>query len=485
MIKHSHPRHYVIYGLLILAVTAALMVITVYAAYSIRRPITDNGGIVNQVYLYGEESGGQVHRGVDFRHGTGTNVRSTDDGRVMAVNEDVRDNQNTEGAFGNYVMIRHARMHYDRAVGQMAYVYSIYAHLKYNSISVNVDDTVSAGQVIAQSNSTGNSTLSHLHLQVNLSTDLNRTDPEDWEWSQNTSRNPELWLEAFNNSGVQTTSAIGKLTDVNGNPVGGKLIWGMEKPLAAEGDPAHNFLTAQTYAYAWANADDLLVENFGTTDVQPGTYHLYARYPNGALYEDLGNHTFVAGRTTFIGLYPAYLPDVLSNYYGWNSTILVRNNSQVKVAQVNTSLLADDEYGVDRQNTDFIALNGTREVRFSNYCFYCRGSSLAVSSQDQAVIVENRYSGGDYGDGSAAVAYSAFDAGSAAMYLPYAVYYPDAVTGGVPFVQYSRFTVQNTTTAAASLELTYINRGGVTDFTRTDTLLANGLRASQQVYWPV
>ncbi|MFZ1475394.1 MAG: M23 family metallopeptidase [Anaerolineae bacterium] len=459
-----------------------LIVITVYAAYSVRRPITDNGGIINQVYLYGEESGGQVHRGVDFRHGTGTNVRSTDDGRVMAVREIVPDNQNTRGAFGNYVMIRHDRMHYDRTVGQMAYVYSIYAHLKYDSVSVNVDDIVSAGQVIAQSNDTGNSTLSHLHLQINLSTDLNRTDPEDWGWSQNTSRNPELWLEAFNAGGVQTANAVGKLTDVNGNPVGGKLIWGMQKPLAAEGDPTHNFQTARTYAYTWANADDLVVENFGTTDVQPGTYHLYARYPNGALYEDLGNHTFVAGRATFVGLFPAYLPDILSNYYGWNSTILVRNNSQAKVAQVNTSLLADDR--VHRQNTDFIALNNTREVRFSNYCAFCRGSTLAVASQDQAVIVENRYSGGDY-DGSAAVAYSAFDAGSATMYLPYAVYYPDAVTSGVPFVQYSRFTVQNTTTAAASLELKYINRGGVTDFTRSDTLVANSLRASQQVYWPV
>ena len=142
--------------------------------------------------------------------------------------------------------------------------------------------------MIAEVDNTGNSTLSHLHLQVNLSTDANRINPEDWEWSENTSRNPELWLEAFNNSGVQTTSAVGKLTDVNGNPVGGKLIWGMEKPLAAEGDPAHNFLTAQTYAYTWANADDLVVENFGTTDVQAGTYHLYARNPDGALYEDLG-----------------------------------------------------------------------------------------------------------------------------------------------------------------------------------------------------
>jgi len=268
-------------------VAMSSVVVIVHAAYSVRRPISASGGIINQLYLYGEVLGGSSHRGSDFLHGTGTNVYAISDGTVVAVRENVA-NGTFRLDFGNYVMVRHTKRNYDRTASQMAYVYSIYAHLSYMSVVPNVGDAVSVGVKIAEVDNTGNSTGSHLHLQVNLSTDANRINPEDWEWSENTSRNPELWLEAFNNSGVQTTSAVGKLTDVNGNPVGGKLIWGMEKPLAAEGDPAHNFLTAQTYAYAWANADDLVVENFGTTDVQAGTYHLYARNPDGALYEDLG-----------------------------------------------------------------------------------------------------------------------------------------------------------------------------------------------------
>ena len=471
----SFFRNHRTISIFILFLVMSFVVITVYAAYSVRRPVSASGGIINQLYLYGEISGNSSHRGNDFLHGTGTNVYAISNGTVVAVRENVA-NDTFRLDFGNYVMVRHTQRHFDRIAGQMAYVYSIYAHLSNMSVVPNVGDAISAGVKIAEVDNTGNSTGSHLHLQINLSTDLNRTNPEDWGWSENTSRNPELWLEAFNYGGIQTANVVGKLTDVNGNPVGAKLIWGIEKPLAAEGDTAHNFLTAQTYAYTWANADDLVVENFGTTDVQAGTYHLYARYPDGALYEDLGNHTFIAGRTTFVGLFPAYLPDILSNYYGWNSTILVRNNSQVKVAQVNASLFADGGYWIDRQNTDFVALNSTREVRFSSYCFYCRGSSLAVGSQDQAVIVESRYSGGGYGDGSAAVAYTAFDAGSAAMHLPYAVYSPDPVTHAEPFVQYSRFTVQNTATSAASLELKYINRDGVTDFTRADTLEGNSSR---------
>ncbi|MFZ1471328.1 MAG: hypothetical protein WAV79_00245, partial [Anaerolineae bacterium] len=167
-----------------------------------------------------------------------------------------------------------------------------------------------------------------------------------------------------------------------------------------------------------------------------------------------------------------YLPDVRNASGGWNSTILVRNNGGN--AFVDVKFYDPFDGFLATQTNSNLAGQGVWEVPVGLSGF--SGAVVVDASQDQAMIVENRYSGSDYGDGNAAVAYSAFDAGSATMYLPYAVYYPDAVTGGVPFVQYSRFTVQNTTTAAASLQLTYINRGGVTDFTRTDTLLANGLR---------
>ncbi len=46
------------------------------------------------------------------------------------------------------------------------------------------------------------------------------------------------------------------------------------------------------------------MENWATTDVLPGTYHLYAKNESGSVtYADLGWHTVAAGRTTYVGLY--------------------------------------------------------------------------------------------------------------------------------------------------------------------------------------
>ena len=90
----------------------------------------------------------------------------------------------------------------------------------------------------------------------------------------------------------------------------------MQKPDDAIWNPSqYPYGWSETYNADTENPDDILVENFATTDVTPGTYHLYARYPDGTLYEDLGNHTFVAGQTTFVGLYPSYLPAIQDNYY--------------------------------------------------------------------------------------------------------------------------------------------------------------------------
>lgn len=69
----------------------------------------------------------------------------------------------------------------------------------------------------------------------------------------------------------------------------------------------------RTYFYSWANPDDLLHENFGTTDVDvsPGTYTLYAN-PRasgcGASHTyKLGTHTIYTNRITYVGLYPSWL----------------------------------------------------------------------------------------------------------------------------------------------------------------------------------
>lgn len=56
---------------------------------------------------------------------------------------------------GNYIVIKHADSEY-----------STLAHLKKDSITVKIGDTVSKGQVVAKCGNTGNSTEPHLHFQL-------------------------------------------------------------------------------------------------------------------------------------------------------------------------------------------------------------------------------------------------------------------------------------------------------------------------------
>jgi hypothetical protein len=255
-----------------------------------------------------------------------------------------------------------------------------------------VGDVVNAGQRIADVDNTGNSGGHHLHLQINLSTHYTHTNPEDWNWSQNTSRNPEVWLEEFNYNNTQTASVMGKVANADGYPVGNLLVWGMQKPFAAEGDTAHNFQTVRTYSYSWTNPDDIMVENFATTDIEPGTYCLEAK-TGSIVYRNLGCHTFVAGRITYVGLYPVYLPDVRGAFSGgWTSSITVRNNSVVDTTQVNTSYFYPSG-GVLSQTTNYIGPNAslTFNPPVGN------NSAIVVASQDVAVVVETVYdTGGRY-----------------------------------------------------------------------------------------
>ncbi|MGW6903257.1 transglycosylase family protein [Streptomyces sp. NPDC054940] len=85
------------------------------------------------------------HTGVDFPVPTGTSVKSVGAGQVVSAG--------WEGSFGYQVVIRHTDGRYSQ-----------YAHL--SAISVKAGQSVSAGQRIGRSGSTGNSTGPHLHFEV-------------------------------------------------------------------------------------------------------------------------------------------------------------------------------------------------------------------------------------------------------------------------------------------------------------------------------
>lgn len=85
------------------------------------------------------------HTGVDFAASLGTSVKSVGAGTVVS--------SGWGGSYGNEVVIQHADG-----------TYSQYAHL--SSLSVSSGESVSGGQQIGLSGSTGNSSGPHLHFEI-------------------------------------------------------------------------------------------------------------------------------------------------------------------------------------------------------------------------------------------------------------------------------------------------------------------------------
>lgn len=104
---------------------------------------------------YPNYSSGGYHGGIDFPVSTGSNIYAAASGTVILV-------QHLNYSYGYYVMVDHGNG-----------LSTLYAH---NSrILVSVGESVSAGQVIAKSGSTGNSTGPHCHFEVRVNG--NRVNP--------------------------------------------------------------------------------------------------------------------------------------------------------------------------------------------------------------------------------------------------------------------------------------------------------------------
>ncbi|MGW6980651.1 M23 family metallopeptidase [Streptomyces sp. NPDC054932] len=106
------------------------------------------GGISTQYKVAGSMWSSGYHTGVDFIASMGTTVKAVGEGTVVSAG--------WSGSYGNEVVIRHAD-------GK----YSQYAHL--SQLSVSSGQSVTAGQTIGLSGSTGNSTGPHLHFEIRTS----------------------------------------------------------------------------------------------------------------------------------------------------------------------------------------------------------------------------------------------------------------------------------------------------------------------------
>ncbi|MEU6943533.1 LysM peptidoglycan-binding domain-containing M23 family metallopeptidase, partial [Streptomyces rubiginosohelvolus] len=110
----------------------------------------DSAQVTTQYRASGSSWSSGYHTGADFRAASGTPVRAIGPGTVVSAG--------WSGSYGNEVVIRHADG-----------MYSQYAHQ--SSLNVSTGQTVTGGQQIGLSGSTGNSTGPHLHFEA-------RTTPE-------------------------------------------------------------------------------------------------------------------------------------------------------------------------------------------------------------------------------------------------------------------------------------------------------------------
>lgn len=104
-----------------------------------------SGGISTQYKTPGAMWASGYHTGVDFIASSGTTVKAVGAGTVVSAG--------WGGAYGNEVVIRHADGNYSQ-----------YGHL--SQLSVSVGQSVTGGQQIGLSGSTGNSTGPHLHFEI-------------------------------------------------------------------------------------------------------------------------------------------------------------------------------------------------------------------------------------------------------------------------------------------------------------------------------
>lgn len=113
---------------------------------------------VTQMYKEG------VHKGIDVvgKNYTCDYIRAHSKGVVIGVRNNCNDFEN--GSYGNYVLLDHGNGYQ-----------TLYGHMEYGSVHVNIGNSVNEGEVIGYMGNTGESFGAHLHFEVRHNG--NRIDP--------------------------------------------------------------------------------------------------------------------------------------------------------------------------------------------------------------------------------------------------------------------------------------------------------------------
>lgn len=128
------------------------------------RLLKNKKNLITQIYKPG------IHNGIDL---VGDNhsldyIIAHSAGTIVNIRNNYRTNDKNGNSYGNYVKIKHENGYY-----------TLYAHLKYNSIPVKIGDKVKQGDVIGFMGNTDHSLGAHLHFEVRNKNDI-RIDPTNF-----------------------------------------------------------------------------------------------------------------------------------------------------------------------------------------------------------------------------------------------------------------------------------------------------------------
>lgn len=225
------------------------------------------------------------HQGTDFvirgftqMDGT-VNVMAVEDGEIIHVTEDLFDRE-TEGiveyGLGNYVGIYHSASNR----------YSYYAHLKTNSVIAEVGDLVSAGEIIAEVGSSGNSTDPHLHFELWNPGLL--TDPTIDPWGAPCDAGSNLWSSSPN---YDTTYAVWECGFVNYDTLE-NFIPSTWYPLKERLDLKSGFTSDDPFFTFWALQYGLKIGDETTIEWYEPNGDLYATSTTSYVTQDWWFHYY-------------------------------------------------------------------------------------------------------------------------------------------------------------------------------------------------
>lgn len=206
-------------------------------SFRILRPVDDQYQI-HGGYLYAENLFGYPHKGVDFQTPMSTPIYSASDGIV--------DYKGYEADGAGYYVVIESEWNEHK-------IWLYYMHLSDYS-TIEVGDSVDAGDQIALSGNTGNSTGPHMHFEI-------RQDSQSFNAYMNR-RNPELWMAISGMGAIcgrVPFAGDGARVDINPDP----------KPRP----PYTTYSYSLTYTFdGKIGSDDIYQENYAIGEMKPGTY---------------------------------------------------------------------------------------------------------------------------------------------------------------------------------------------------------------------